>query len=75
MGSHYDNDLFLASYQSFLAAASIIPELLYKLLGEDAKQWWDETLPTLQEAKTEIERIGKEFKDNNKEAVPSAQDK
>lgn len=62
LGSHYDNDLFLASYQSFLAAASIIPELLYKLLGEDAEQWWAKTLPTLQKAKAEIGRIGKELK-------------
>ena len=65
LGSHYDNDLFLATYQSLLAVASIIPELLYKLLGDKAEQWWNETLPTLQEAKTEIEKIGKEFKNNN----------
>lgn len=65
LGSHYDNDLFLATYQSLLTAASIIPELLYKLLGDHATQWWTETLPTLQVAKAEIERIGKEFKNNN----------
>lgn len=66
LGSHYDNGLFLASYQSFLSAALIIPELIHKLLGDNATQWWTETLPTCQEAKTEIERIGKEFRNNNK---------
>ncbi len=62
VGGRYNTDLFLASYQSFLAAASIIPELLYKVLGDNAEQWWAETLPTPQEAKAEIERIGKEAK-------------
>lgn len=65
LGSHYDDGLFLASYQSFLAAALIIPELLHKLLGDNAKQWWEATFPTLQVAKTEIERIGEEFKENH----------
>ena len=61
LGSQYADGLFLASYQSFLAAASIIPELLHKLLGYNAKQWWTEILPPLQLAKAEIERIGKIF--------------
>jgi hypothetical protein len=65
LGGHYDKDLFLASYQSFLAAASIVPELLYKLLGDYATQWWIEIQPTLQVAIAEIERIGEEFKANN----------
>lgn len=58
LGSHYDDKLFLATYQVLLAAASIIAELIYKILGNNATEWWEETLPTAQAVNTELVGIG-----------------
>jgi len=57
LGSYYKDDLFMASYQTLLAVASIIPEIIYHLLGTQATQWWEGILPLLKEAKSEIERV------------------
>jgi hypothetical protein len=57
LGSHYNIDLLLASYQVLLTAGSIIPDIIYKLLGVEANQWWAAILPTLRKAKSEIERV------------------
>lgn len=59
MIGQYDFRLFQAAYQVLLIAAVKMLEVMHRLLGKNADEWWQATQPFIEAADTEITHLGR----------------
>jgi hypothetical protein len=61
VGCYYEKAHFLKAYQLWLVAVSLLPEALYHIMEDEAKDWWQTYSPLYATTMPEIERVKKQL--------------